>query len=379
MYILVAPDKFRGSLEASEVCQSISDGIHLAYPDAEIVNIPLADGGEGTTRILTERSNGKFVTAIVRDPLGRYIEAEYGISGDGATAFIEMAAASGLNLLKPFEQNPLLTSTIGTGELIVHAIEAGVEEIILGIGGSATTDAGIGMAYALGYEFFDENNEALAPIGGNLSRIKLISSEKVYHRLKPIRFTVACDVTNPLYGESGAAYVYGPQKGASKTMVSQLDQGLQNIAAVAAETFGYDVSEKPGTGAAGGLGAGVLWFLNAELREGVGIVMERCDIENHVKKADLVITGEGKVDEQTLSGKVVKGLADLCQKYQVPLAVVCGTLMITSTETKGAGITYAVSVLNRPMTLTQAEDEAYSLVRDATFQLVRLFFHSGQK
>lgn len=379
MYILVAPDKFRGSLEASEVCQSISEGIRLAYPDAEIVNIPLADGGEGTTRILTERSDGKFVTAVVHDPLGRYIEAEYGISGDGTTAFIEMAAASGLNLLKPFEQNPLLTSTIGTGELILHAIEAGVKEIILGIGGSATTDAGIGMAYALGYEFFDENKEALAPTGGNLSRIKLISSEKVYQKLKSIRFTVACDVTNPLYGESGAAYVYGPQKGASKTIVSQLDQGLRNIASVAAETFGYDISDKPGTGAAGGLGAGVLWFLDAALREGVGIVMERCNIENHIKNADLVITGEGKVDEQTLSGKVVKGLADLCQKYQVPLAVVCGTLMITSSETKEAGITYAVSVLNRPMTLAQAEDEAYSLVRGATFQLVRLFFHGGQK
>lgn len=379
MYILVAPDKFRGSLEASEVCQSISEGIRLAYPDAEIVNIPLADGGEGTTRILTERSDGKFVTAVVHDPQGRYIEAEYGISGDGTTAFIEMAAASGLNLLKPFEQNPLLTSTIGTGELILHAIEAGVKEIILGIGGSATTDAGIGMAYALGYEFFDENKEALAPTGGNLSRIKLISSEKVYQKLKSIRFTVACDVTNPLYGESGAAYVYGPQKGASKTIVSQLDQGLRNIASVAAETFGYDISDKPGTGAAGGLGAGVLWFLDAALREGVGIVMERCNIENHIKNADLVITGEGKVDEQTLSGKVVKGLADLCQKYQVPLAVVCGTLMITSSETKEAGITYAVSVLNRPMTLAQAEDEAYSLVRGATFQLVRLFFHGGQK
>lgn len=379
MYILVAPDKFRGSLEASEVCQSISEGIRLAYPDAEIVNIPLADGGEGTTRILTERSDGKFVTAVVHDPLGRYIEAEYGISGDGTTAFIEMAAASGLNLLKPFEQNPLLTSTIGTGELILHAIEAGVKEIILGIGGSATTDAGIGMAYALGYEFFDENKEAIAPTGENLSRIKLISSEKISQKLKSIRFTVACDVTNPLYGELGAAYIYGPQKGASKTMVSQLDQGLRNIASVAAETFGYDISEKPGTGAAGGLGAGALWFLDAALREGVGIVMERCNIENHIKNADLVITGEGKVDEQTLSGKVVKGLADLCQKYQVPLAVVCGTLMITSKETKAAGITYAVSALNRPMTLAQAEDEAYSLVRDATFQLVRLFFHGGQK
>lgn len=378
MYILVAPDKFRGSLEASEVCQSIAEGIKLAYPDAEIATIPLADGGEGTTRILTEQSKGKFVTAIVHDPLGRYIEAEYGLSGDGKTAFIEMAAASGLGLLKPWEQNPLLTNTIGTGELILHAIDAGVKEIILGIGGSATTDAGMGMAFALGYEFLGEDMEAIVPSGENLTHIKFIRTEKVSQKLKAIRFVVACDVTNPLYGESGAAFVYGPQKGATKTMVSQLDNGLKNIARVAAETFGYDICEKPGTGAAGGLGAGAIWFLNAELLQGVSIVMDQTNIENHIKKADLVITGEGKVDEQTLNGKVVKGLAGLCQKHSVPLAVVCGTLMITSNEAKQAGITYAVSVLNRPMTLQQAENEAYSLVQDATFQLVRLFFHKGQ-
>lgn len=375
MYILVAPDKFRGSLEAPEVSQSVSDGIRLAYPDAKIITVPLADGGEGTTRILTEQSNGKFVKTTVQNPLGRLIEAEYGLSGDGKTAFIEMAAASGLNLLKPQEQNPLLTSTAGTGELILHAMESGVKEIILGIGGSATTDAGTGMAFVLGYEFFDENGELVLPNGENISRIRSISTGRVNQKLKSVKFVIACDVTNPLYGRSGAAYVYGPQKGANGSMVLLLDEGLKNIASVAADTFGYDISKKPGTGAAGGLGAGALWFLSAELREGVSIVMEKTGIENHVKKADLVITGEGKVDEQTLNGKVVKGLADLCQKHQVPLAVICGTLLITPQETRAAGITYAVSVLNRPMSLPQAESEAYSLVRDATFHLVRLFFH----
>ena len=379
MYILVAPDKFRGSLEASEVCQSVTEGVRLAYPDAEVVSIPLADGGEGTTRILTEQSRGKFVTAIVHDPLGRYIEAEYGISGDGTTAFIEMAAASGLNLLKPWEQNPLLTHTTGTGELILHAINAGVQKIILGIGGSATTDAGMGMALILGYEFLDENHEVLAPSGENLSRIRFINTEKADGRLKHIQIIVACDVTNPLYGESGAAHIYGPQKGATTVMVAELDRGLRTIAKVAAETFGKDISDNPGAGAAGGLGAGALWFLHAELREGVSIVMEQTNIAQHIKKADLVITGEGKVDDQTLQGKVVKGLADLCQKYQVPLAVVCGTLMISADESRMAGITYAVSVLNRPMTLPQAEGEAYSLVRDATFNLVRLFFYGGKR
>ena len=378
MYILVAPDKFRGSLEASEVCQSVAEGTRLAYPDAEIVSVPLADGGEGTTRILTEQSNGKFVTAIVHDPLGRLIEAEYGLSGDGNTAFIEMAAASGLNLLKPEERNPLLTNTYGTGALILHAINAGVKKIILGIGGSATTEAGIGMAAALGYKFFDEKEKEIFANGENLSLIKSIKTEGVNPLLKSIDFIVACDVTNPLYGESGAAYIYGPQKGADENMVVQLDNGLKNIARVASQTFGIDISSNPGAGAAGGLGAGALWFLNAELREGVSIVMEQTNIAEHVQKADLVITGEGKVDEQTLQGKVVKGLANLCQKNNVPLAVVCGTLMITPDEAQNAGITYAVSVLNRPMNLAQAETEAYSLVRDATFHLVRLFFNKSR-
>jgi glycerate kinase len=378
MYILVAPDKFRGSLEASEVCQSVKEGIHMVFPDAKVILISLADGGEGTTRILTEQSKGQFITALVHDPLGRLVEAEFGLSKDKSTAFIEMAAASGLALLQYEERNPLLTSTFGTGELILHALNSGVEKIILGIGGSATTDAGIGMASALGFQFLDENQDLVQPNGINLKRIRFINSQHSDSRLKQVKFIVACDVTNPLYGESGAAYIYGPQKGADSAMVSQLDQGLKNISEVAARTFGKDISNHSGTGAAGGLGAGSIWFLNAELREGVSMVMEQMNIAEHIKKADLVITGEGKVDEQTLQGKVVKGLADLCRQNNVPLAVVCGTLMITPEESIKAGITYAVSVLNRPMNLQQAEAEAFSLVRDATFHLVRLFFSNNK-
>jgi glycerate kinase len=374
VYILVAPDKFRGSLEASEVCQSVEEGIRLAYPDAEIISVPLADGGEGTTRILTEQSGGRFVRTRVHDPLGRSIVAQYGLSADGRTAFIEMAAASGLHLLRPEERNPLATSTYGTGELILHALDCGAQKIILGIGGSATTDAGTGMASALGYRFFDENGQIITPNGENLAGIKCIDSENRDSRLKQVEFIVACDVTNPLYGESGAAYVYGPQKGADQQMVSQLDGGLRNMAVVAAETFQKDVSRHQGAGAAGGLGAGAIWFLDATLREGVSIVMEQTGITAYIAKADLVITGEGKVDEQTLRGKVVLGLASLCRQNKVPLAVVCGTLMITPQQSMTAGISYAVSVLNRPMNLEQAEAGAYSLVRDATFHLVRLFF-----
>ncbi|WP_229254030.1 glycerate kinase [Dyadobacter sp. NIV53] len=374
MQILIAPDKFRGSLEAAEVCHAVEEGILFAYPDARIIAIPLADGGEGTTKILTDKSGGKYISAEVHDPLGRLMNASYGLSGDGKTAFIEMASASGLKLLSAHEYNPRLTNTFGTGQLILDAIEKGVGKIILGIGGSATTDGGIGMAAALGYHFLDENGKILIPIGESLSKINSIDYQNADTRLLSVSITVACDVTNPLFGLNGAAHIYGPQKGADPDMVKELDRGLQNLTKVAKKAFGKDVSDVPGAGAAGGLGAGCLWFLNAELKEGVGIVMEQTNIAQHIQDSALVITGEGKVDEQTLSGKVVKGLADLCGSYDIPLAVVCGTLMITPEETRSAGITYAVSVLNRPMDLDSAQNNAYTLVKDATFNLVRLFF-----
>jgi len=372
--ILVAPDKFRGSLEAAEVCEAVTDGVKKAYPNAKVTAIPLADGGEGTAKILTQVTDGWEVPVTVMDPLNRQIKATYGLSGDHEVAFIEMAAASGLSLLKEEERNPLRTSTFGTGQLIVDALDRGVKKIILGIGGSATTDGGIGMAEALGYAFKDAEGRTLLPNGASLGKIASIDKHNADPRLGLVSVIVACDVTNPLYGKDGAAFVYGPQKGADTEMVKQLDEGLQNLSQVATRVFGRDVSLTPGAGAAGGLGAGCMWFLNAELKEGISIVMEQCDIASLVADADLVITGEGKVDEQTLAGKVVKGLAGLCKSHRVPLAVVCGTLQITPEQAKKAGMTYAVSVLNRPMDLNAAQSEAFQLVSDATFQLVRLFF-----
>jgi glycerate kinase len=230
------------------------------------------------------------------------------------------------------------------------------------------------MAMALGYGFLDQDNVLLSPEGASLDKIKNIETSNADKRLSDILVTVACDVTNPLYGTNGAAYIYGPQKGADPLMVKVLDAGLQNLAQVASKIFGKDVSDVPGAGAAGGLGAGCLWFLNAELKDGVSIVIEQSHIGDRISDADLVITGEGKVDEQTLSGKVVKGLADFCGKHNVPLAVVCGTLQITPEQARTAGMTYAVSVLNRPMDLNAAQSEAFGLVKDATFNLVRLFF-----
>lgn len=374
MNILVAPDKFRGSLEAAEVCDAVTDGVKKAYPNAKVTAIPLADGGEGTSRILTRQAKGSEVAVTVMDPLNRQIKATYGLSEDHHVAFIEMAAASGLGLLKTEERNPLRTSTFGTGQLIVDALDRGVKKIILGIGGSATTDGGIGMAEALGYAFKDAEGHTLLPNGESLGKIASIDAHNADQRLALISVVVACDVTNPLFGKEGAAFIYGPQKGADPEMVVQLDQGLENLAQVATRAFGRDVSLVPGAGAAGGLGAGCMWFLNAELKDGISIVMEQCNIGSLVSNADLVITGEGKVDEQTLAGKVVKGLAALCKSHRVPLAVVCGTLQITPEQAKDAGMTYAVSVLNRPMDLNAAQSEAFQLVSDATFQLVRLFF-----
>lgn len=372
--ILVAPDKFRGSLEAIDVCRAIKSGILLAYPDANVTTIPLADGGEGTAQILTQQAQGETVHVSVSDPLGRSITASYGLSGNGQTAFIEMAAASGLALLSTAERNPLLTSTYGTGQLIKDALGRGVSQIILGIGGSATTDGGIGMAEALGFRFYDKHNVLLSARGESMNDIWRIDCSAKDSRLNAVSIIVACDVTNPLFGPYGAAHIYGPQKGANPQMVNVLDDGLRNLSEVASKTFDKDVSDKPGAGAAGGLGAGCLWFLNAILKDGVSIVIEQTRIAERIQNADLVITGEGKVDEQTLSGKVVKGLADFCAANQVPLAVVCGTLQITPEQVRDAGITYAVSVLNRPMDLDQAQAEAFGLVRDATFHLVRLFF-----
>jgi len=372
MQILIAPDKFRGSLDALQVCEAVEKGILMAIPSARVIKTPLADGGEGTAEILTLSQGGRFANVRVQDPLGRETEASYGVSGDGSTAYIELASASGLRLLATDERNPLLTTTFGTGQLIAHALDQGIENLILGIGGSATTDAGIGLAAALGYRFLDQDENELPPIGENLIRIAKIDDRFVHPCLANCRITVACDVTNPLYGPTGAACVYGPQKGADPQMVELLDQGLKSFAQIANLHFGKNVDLMPGAGAAGGVGAGAVWFLNARLQEGVKIVMDQLRLPEIVKNVDLVITGEGKADEQTLSGKVVQGLASLCREADVPLALLCGTLEITPQQAKDAGIIYATSVLNRPMDLATAQQEAYERVVETAYYLANL-------
>ena len=376
MKILLAPDKFRGSLDAPQVCEAMSEGIRMVSTEIEVLSLPMADGGEGTLDLLLWYSGGKKHTAKVQDPLGRMIDAEYGLSADRKTAFIEMATASGLRLLKNEERNPLKTSTFGTGELIKIVLEGDVENIILGIGGSATTDAGIGMAAALGWQFLDENGEQLSPIGKNLIKIKKVLSPVSNHG-SPVSIYVACDVTNPLFGENGASYIYGPQKGADEQAVKELDEGLQNISMIFERDFGKNYSLISGTGAAGGLGFGSMAFLNAELKEGVKLLMDFCDFDKKLKDVNLIITGEGKIDNQTLQGKLIKGITDRANHAKIPIAAICGTLDVSPQELQEIGINYATSVINRPMNLDEALKYGYEGVRNATFYLVNLLHKSN--
>ena len=371
MRVILAPDKFRGSLTALQVTKAMEEGVRQVWPDAELVALPLADGGEGTAQVLTEATSGTWHTVVVSDPLGRPVEAGFGLSGDGNTAFIEMAEASGLALLTHNERRTLQTSTVGTGELIRYAINLGVRHVVLAIGGSATTDAGIGMASALGWKFLDGRGKSLRVIGQSLPRLSRIIAPAVSN-LSSITFSVACDVTNPLYGTSGAAYVYGPQKGATARELQWADMGLRRFADLVQEQFTVDVANRAGAGAAGGLGAGALFFLNATLRPGVDVVLDAVDFDRHVRQANLVLTGEGKLDRQTLQGKVLKGVADRGRLAHVPVVALCGTLDLGPADIDALGLTAAFSVLNRPQLLDEAILTADADVRAATFNVCRL-------
>ena len=372
MKFLLAPDKFRGSLTASEVCLAMTEGIREIFPEADIVALPMADGGEGTAEILTFNAGGEMHTALVSDPLGRSITAAYGLSFDGKTAFIEMATASGLRLLDADERNPLKTTTLGTGQLIREALQKGANRLILGIGGSATTDGGIGMAAALGWQFLDAKGAVLTPNGESLEKINQIlpPHEASIPDVSSMIIEVACDVTAPLFGPEGAAYVYAPQKGADAAMVAQLDEGLRHLAKIISRDFGVDIAQVPGTGAAGGLGFGALFFLKATLKEGVRIVMEQTHFETHLADTNLVLTGEGKIDEQTLQGKLIAGIAGAAQQRNIPVAALCGALLVAPTDLNQLGITYATSILPKPMSLEEAILFAKEGVRNSTRYLV---------
>lgn len=368
MRVLIAPDKFKGSLTATDVACCVQETLLAYEPTLETSLKPVADGGEGTAEVLTTATKGQLRTITVNDPLFRPINATYGISGDGQMAFVEMAQASGLILLQPNERNPLLTTTFGTGELIRDAISQGVREVVLCIGGSATTDAGMGMAAALGYEFLDKKNKPLPPIGQSMRQIDGIRRADLTIDLKRVVFRVACDVENPLFGSNGAAHIYGPQKGATRQMVTELDKGLRVIAHVLKRDFGIDEADKPGSGAAGGLGFGARVFLKAAFQNGFELISETLNLATEVSRADLIITGEGSLDEQTLEGKVVAGITRLAQIHNVPVIAFCGRLALSQEQLQKLGLAEAIAITPSTMPLNEAMVQASVLLRRAVLE-----------
>lgn len=326
MKIVIAPDSYKESLTAMEVATAIENGFKKVMPDAEFVKLPMADGGEGTVQSLVDATGGRIVTATVTGPLGQPVEGFYGLLGDGSTAVIEMAAASGLHLVEPAKRNPLLTTTYGTGELIKAALDAGVKHIIVGIGGSATNDGGIGMAQALGARLQDEQGADLVYGGGALEKLASIDLSGLDSRLTDVKLEVACDVDNPLCGPKGASHIFGPQKGATPEMVEQLDSNLAHYAEVIRQTNGKEVIDQAGAGAAGGLGAALLGLFDASLRPGISIVMDAVNLAEVVKDADLVITGEGRIDSQTIHGKTPIGVARTAKQYDLPVIGIAGSI-----------------------------------------------------
>ena len=326
MKIVIAPDSFKESLTALEVAEAIEAGLKKVLPDAEYVKVPMADGGEGTVQSLVDATEGRLISAEVRAPLGNKVKAEFGLSGDGRTAIIEMAAASGLHLVPPEARNPLRTTSYGTGELILAALAEGVEKIIVGIGGSATNDGGAGMLQALGALLLDAQHQPIGAGGGCLQDLAAIDLSGLDKRLAGVEIVVACDVDNPMCGEKGASAVFGPQKGATPEMVQALDSGLQHFADIAARDLGLDIQSPAGAGAAGGMGGGVLLLPDARLQAGVQIVMEAVKLAEKVQDADLVITGEGRMDAQSVHGKTPIGVAHTAKAFGKPVIAIVGCL-----------------------------------------------------
>ena len=323
MKIVVASDSFKGSMTSLEVAQAATLGIHEVYSDCEVVAVNVADGGEGTVEAIVDALGGEIIMARVSDPLGREITARYGIAGD--TAIIEMAAASGLPLLKTEERNPWVTSTRGTGEMIMDAITRGCRRFLVGIGGSATNDAGIGMLQAMGFRFYDANGLLITDCcGGRMADVAMIDDTLVPETVKISTFTVACDVDTPFCGPEGAAPVFAPQKGADTEMVARLDAGMASLANVIADQYGVDVVPIAGAGAAGGMGGAFYSFLHATLKPGIEMVLDAIDFDTIIKDADLVITGEGKVDFQTAKGKTAAGVLARAKRLQIPVIAIGG-------------------------------------------------------
>jgi glycerate kinase len=372
MRIVVAPDSYKGSLSALQVAQAMERGIRAVYPGAEVDLVPIADGGEGTVESLARATGGRLEHATVSDPLGRPVRAAWGILGDGRTAVLEMAAASGLPLLAPEERDPRVASTCGTGQLVRAVLDRGLRRLIVGIGGSATNDGGAGLARALGARFLDAGGAELPEGGAALARLARVELSGMDARLAEAELVVACDVDNPLCGERGASAVYGPQKGATPEMVAALDAALANYARVAGAATGRDVAAVPGAGAAGGLGAGFLLFTGARFRPGIEVVLEACGFQERVRNADLVLTGEGRTDAQTAMGKAPVGVARLAGRAGVPVLCLSGSLGPGAEAVLEQGIAATLSVVPGPMTLETCMADAALLVEQGAARLCRI-------
>jgi glycerate 2-kinase len=354
MHILIAPDSFKDALGAREVADAFARGVRSSCPDWTCTSLPLADGGEGTALIMVEALGGEMRSIPCKDPLGRNMLASYGWIPGRKTAIIELAAASGIQLLSKEERNPLNTSTFGTGQQIRHAIDSGAQHIYLTLGSSATNDAGCGMAAALGFQFWAEERQILRPTGADLLALTNISFDEAHPALKETRFTVLCDVNNPLYGARGAAHVYARQKGADEASIAVLDEGLRQVAGILQKKTGIDLQQVAGSGAAGGAGSGAIAFFHAEVVRGIDAILHLSHFEEHLAQADLVITGEGRIDEQTFTGKVVRGVTQACANKQVPVIGICGLLDLTYQQVRQLGLQAAFPISNGSRSLEKA-------------------------
>jgi len=370
--IVVAPDSYKGSVSALEVARAMERGILRVFPHAEVRAVPIADGGEGTLDALLAATSGERRQAEVSDPLGQRITTSWGVLGDGQTAAIEMAAASGLPLLAVEQRNPRITTSYGTGELIRAALDAGLHKIILGIGGSASNDGGAGMARALGVRFLDDNGGELPDGGAALARLERVDLSALDPRLRDTEITVACDVDNPLCGPRGASAVFGPQKGATPAMVAELDSALARFAAIAQKATGRMVVDQAGAGAAGGLGAGLLLFTAAQLKPGVDLVLDAVHFAEIVAGADFVITGEGCTDSQTAFGKAPIGVARHAKRFGIPVFCLSGSLGDGADDVLALGIDALMSICGQPMTLAASMNAGATLIESATTRLCRI-------
>lgn len=371
MRVLIASDSFKGSLNSQKVGEAVAEGIRKVFPGSEVRIVPMADGGEGTVEALVKACSGKIFSTIVSSPIGESVEAVIGMLPDN-TAVIEMASASGLTLVPPDKRNPLITSTRGTGELIKFALDLGARRILIGIGGSATNDGGAGMAQALGARLLDKQGKELEPGGASLIELAGIDTGGMDARLKDVEIIVMCDVDNPLCGTKGASAVYGPQKGATPEMVEYLDKCLVHYAEIIKEYLGKDIKDVPGAGAAGGLGAGLLAFTNAVLKPGTEAILEAIQFDALLTEAELVVTGEGRIDYQSAHGKVPKGVAVRAQRQGKPVIAIVGSIGQGAAQLYNYGISSIVPIVDRPMSLEEAVSEVYELTVQAAERAFRL-------